>query len=192
MNNSLSNMDAELMNAKAEMERSFQLNNDIHVIDKENLQKDIEKGMQAVDELRKIGFDKIVMSALRLPGLLSTDNSRPKMRMRSDDITPPQRVKLRMRKPAKEIDRQTEVPGKEAEETEDIYIDNSKPRSPDATPKPTSSPEIEKWVQEFTTLAKIQGLVVRSSKENKIKILPVVIKEKMQDAPKVYKLLLLQ
>ena len=74
MGNSMKKVQAEIKNAKTEMERSFKMSDDI-IVDKEKIQlskQDIQKAIEALEQLDKIGLDKLVnlASIIRIKDLL--------------------------------------------------------------------------------------------------------------------------
>jgi ASC-1-like (ASCH) protein len=85
MNVSLKKMEVEIKNAKTEIERSFKTGSEI-VFEKEKVQGDIQKAMEALEQLNKMGgLDNIVLNSLKIAGF-NMENSKPRQKMKQPSL----------------------------------------------------------------------------------------------------------
>ena len=75
INQSMKKMNAEIRQAKAEMERGLRIAE--ASVDKEKIMRDIQKAMETVDQLNKTGLDKIILGALQIPGMILDEKNHP-------------------------------------------------------------------------------------------------------------------
>jgi bla regulator protein BlaR1 len=74
INQSMKKMNAEIRQAKSEMERGLKIAE--ASVDKEKIMRDIQKALESVDQLNKMGLDKIIMGALQIPGMMLDEKNK--------------------------------------------------------------------------------------------------------------------
>lgn len=155
LGNSMKKVQADINNAKTEMQRSFKMCDDI-AADKEKMQPDqlgMQKAMEALEQLDKMGLDKLVLgSFLKIPGLINKD-SKPRHHIKLPALPPPANTKMRTRMPSADKELLSTQVMPPEEQAEDI---------------------------DLATIIKIKDflLLQAAAVNKKIRIVPVAYKEK--------------
>lgn len=184
---SLKDVDAALKNAKTEMQRAgSKLNIDASVLDNEKVEQGIKISMQTLAQLGKMGLDKMVLGALRVPEIMLDDNG--------------QHMKIRTKQPPalpKEPNERTRnrimlvpgkgLPSKQRMQAEDL--DETKAEEPMNVPEvilplQLSTEDLEKIKQQLINIIRVKALTERKGEELKLKVIPAVVTEKSQDEKK--------
>ncbi len=184
--NSMKKAQADIKNARIEMERSLNKMSDDIVLDKERIQLnklDIQKAMEALEQLDKMGLDKLVLgSFLKIPGLINKD-SKPRQHMKQPALPPPANSKMRTRIPPadKELLTMQAIPSKEYSEERnrenDAKPDMCMSLSTDQVPRII---DLDKIKLDMATIIKIKDFLLLQAAEGnkKIRMVPVMYKEK--------------
>jgi bla regulator protein BlaR1 len=183
MNVSLKKMEVEIKNAKTEIERSFKTGSEI-VFEKEKVQGDIQKAMEALEQLNKMGgLDNIVLNSLKIAGF-NTDNSKPRQKMKQPSVPREENSKPRFRRfsPDKEpVKTNTETIHEEVEEIK--MNDEEHPHAiPSLDVKLMPLLELAKVKLDAATLIKLKTYLLEQAalQENRAKVTPVINKEKRE------------
>ena len=179
---SLKTMEKDIANAKLEMNRALKIKEDLP-FDKVKMERDIK---QAMKEINKIGLEKLVYNALRIPGILFGKDIQPESMKRL--LPPAERIKMRKpfpEKPQAELQQQ-----KENSIPDDNYTINSEDEVP-ATIVPGVLAKLNSLVNEENikidrvTIFKIKAVLKQLEILNrKPKTIPVVFKEKRAEDKK--------
>jgi bla regulator protein BlaR1 len=183
---SMQKMDVEWKKAKSEMERSFKISSDV-VFNNDEMQLNIQKAMEAVEDLKKLGLEKLVISALQIPGMMLDGNGEPHMQqLHSFPKEGTEKRKLRIPSAANAPD--APQPGIDSENLNEDKTGRdeevSKPRMRVLSPM-NSLPEMEKIKQDVAAISKIKDLILQEYSEKKIRLMPVVAREKKPDDQRV-------
>ena len=176
---SLKSMENDIANAKLEMSKAMKIKEDIH-IDEEKIQRDIK---QAMEEITKIGLDKLVYNALQIPGLLFEKDIQPKRIKPRVPPAPMNGERMKMRQPIPEKMKMPAEPPPAENSMSDDQPDNMTEASADIAPavlaQLASLADMANSKDEQITFARIQHILKQLEKINvKPRAIPVVFKER--------------
>ena len=195
-NRSMQDMEGEIKKAKTEIERSAKLSTDVY-FDKEKVQLDLQKAIESVEQLKKMGLDKVVIDVMRIPFTWLDEKSGLRMRIKQPTLAPPApeegtRMKKRMPMPAiadKELPSTptSAPPAMEEDRNEnDPFIDKEKEEPKSIQPAGfvlaprllAFIPELEKMGYDMATIQKIKAIIIQQALAKKVKLVPLIVKEK--------------
>jgi bla regulator protein BlaR1 len=181
INSTMKKVDVELRNAKKEMQRSANMTADLE-LNRQELQLNMQKALEAVEELKLMGLDQLVISALKIPGIIIDENSQPKLRQLKPML---RQTTLKRKSHPASMDN-----GPLAEETIEVNTDNNpdekrQEEADDFTatfslPDFPPSPELEKFKRDLVVLIKIKKLLEEVDKK-KTKFIPAIVRERKTD-----------
>lgn len=178
INSSMKKVDVELRNAKKEMQRSANMTADLE-LNRQELQLNMQKALEAVEELKLMGLDQLVIGALKIPGIIIDENNQPRLRKLGPML---RQTTLKRKSLSASIDN-----GPLAEETIEVNTDNNpdENRQEDADdfmatfslPNFPPSPELEKFKRDLVVLIKLKKLLEEADKK-KTKFTPAIVRER--------------
>ena len=176
-------MDVELKNANKvlQLAASDNLEVDMH-FNRAELQLNMQKAIEAVEGLKLMGLDKLVIGALKIPGIVIDENNQPRLR-RMHPLSKEISLKRKVREQAPDIESQTEETT-DADTNPDAIKQEDQYDAVIALPTLPPSPELEKFKRDLVVLIKIKK-ILEEARQNKMKIMPAIVREKKQDDEKV-------
>ncbi len=156
----------EINKAKKEMETRFKEKKFVFA-DQEKVEKEIKN---AIDEAKRIGLDKLVMSALNIPALLFTEDNNQTQKIRISAAPVFQKVPENPRKIKRNSSKtETEAAPTDQQKTEtDIDFD-----SPAAAPELPVYNEREKTRMDAEKLLRLKQWLLKEASRRQVKVIPV-------------------